>query len=195
MLILRGAPALSDFRCQKLLNTLQSVVPEITGLIAEFQHFVKNRSELTDPQAEVLGRLLTYGPTISQSEPADIVSDSFFLVVPRPGTISPWSSKASDIAHNCGLESVQRIERGISYRIFSSEKLSAEQQASVVDNLHDRMTEAVLSKLDDAGQLFVEAEPAPLTTVPVLTGGRNASGKSQPIIGSWPWPKMKLIIW
>ena len=183
MLILRGAPALSDFRCQKLLNTLQSKVSGITGVVAEFQHFVKTHSELSDEQTDILGRLLNYGPTIALKEPAEIASERFFLVVPRPGTISPWSSKASDIAHNCGLKSIQRIERGIAYRIFSTSELSSEQKIRVEESLYDRMTEAVLPRLNDADQLFNEAEPAPLTTVSVLDGGREALAEANQALG------------
>ena len=174
MLILRGAPALSEFRSQKLLNTLQTKVPEIIGVVAEFQHFVKTSSELTKQQSSILARLLTYGPKRTQTQPAEAASETFFLVTPRPGTISPWSSKASDIAHNCGLDVIQRIERGISYRIFASVELSCEQQQVAADSIHDRMTEAVLHDMNQAETLFVEAGPAPLVTVPVLASGRKA---------------------
>ena len=174
MLILRGAPALSNFRNQKLLNSLQEKVPEITAVVAEFQHFVKTSSELNKKQNEILAKLLTYGPKIFQSSPENAASESFFLTVPRPGTISPWSSKATDIAHNCGLDDIQRIERGIAYQIFADAELSPEQQQRVAECLHDRMTEAVLRDINEARQLFVEADPAPLSTVAVLSGGREA---------------------
>ena len=105
MLILRGAPALSLFRSQKLLAQLQSTVPEISAVIAEFQHYINNTSELPELQREILEKLLTYGPSISQTTPDSSVWQGHYWVVPRAGTISPWSSKATDIAHNCGLES------------------------------------------------------------------------------------------
>ncbi len=183
MLILRGTPALSDFRCQKLLKSLQSEVPEITGMMAEFQHFIKTRSDITDEQTRVLKQLLTYGPTVTQSEPGRSNSEAFFMVTPRPGTISPWSSKATDIAHNCGLDRVQRIERGIAYRVFASVELNAKQQALVIDSLHDRMTEAVLLHANEAEQLFAESEPLPLTSIPLLSGGREALTKANQTLG------------
>ena len=97
MLILRGAPALSQFRSQKLLAQLQSKVPEISCVVAEFQHYVKIQSScekgLSERQADILARLLTYGPKIQQTEPENFASQAEFLVVPRPGTISPWSVK------------------------------------------------------------------------------------------------------
>ena len=105
MLILRGAPALSAFRHGKLLEQLSQKVPAVTGLYAEFAHFADVDGELTADQQQVLGRLLKYGPSVPVQEP----SGRLFLVVPRLGTISPWASKASDIAHNCGLQSIQRL--------------------------------------------------------------------------------------
>ena len=99
---------------------------------------------------------------------------TLFLVVPRPGTISPWSSKASDIAHNCGLDKVQRIERGIAYYVTAEEGLSDLQKQKVSALIHDRMTEAVLNNLETAESLFAESEPAPLTAVDILDGGKEA---------------------
>ena len=131
MLILRGAPALSNFRNQKLLNSLQEKVPEITAVVAEFQHFVKTSSELSREHNGILTKLLTYGPKISRSTPDNAASESFFLTIPRPGTISPWSSKATDIAHNCGLDNIRRIERGIAYRVYAGVELNPEQQQRV----------------------------------------------------------------
>src|SRR5690606_2445604 len=107
MLILRGAPALSAFRHGKLLEQLSQKVPAVTGLYAEVAHFAEVDGELTDDQQQVLGRPLKYGPSV----PVQAPSGRLFLVVPRLGTISPWSSKASDIAHNCGLDNIQRLER------------------------------------------------------------------------------------
>ncbi len=185
MLILRGAPALSLFRSQKLLESLQAKVPEITGVVAEFQHFIKTRSELTKQQLEIISRLLTYGPTVEQKE-ADETSESvcnLFLVVPRTGTISPWSSKATDIAYNCGLDNVHRIERGVAYTLSGKVQLSAEDKVKVQSVLHDRMTETVMYQLKDAEQLFVDAAPAPLTTVPVLAGGTEALSDANKKLG------------
>ncbi len=183
MLILRGNPALSPFRVQKLLKTLQAKVPEITAVTAEYQHFIKTCSDLDGNQANVLKRLLTYG---SRQKPTE-KSGELFLVVPRLGTISPWSSKATDIAHNCGLESVKRVERGIAYYLTvadaESSELSISQKEQVAGLLHDRMTETVLSDLALAEQLFSESEPAPLSTVPVLAEGRSALEHANSYLG------------
>ena len=168
MLILRGAPALSAFRHGKLLEQLTSKVPAVTGLYAEFAHFADVTGVLDTDEEQVLARLLKYGPSVPVQEP----SGKLFLTIPRFGTISPWSSKASDIARNCGLAKVQRLERGIAY--YVSGELSEADKAAVAALLHDRMTQLVLSALEDAAALFSHAEPKPLTAVDVLGGGRAA---------------------
>ncbi|MDS4028762.1 MAG: phosphoribosylformylglycinamidine synthase, partial [Candidatus Contendobacter sp.] len=169
MLRFRGSPALSPFRRQKLLAALRRRVPSVTDIHAEFAHFVDG--SLTAHEREVLDRLLRYGPTATQTRPS---GESTFLVIPRPGTISPWSSKATDIAHNCGLQHIRRIERGVAYYLEAAQPLTAGDRAVLQPLLHDRMTEVVLSPDDDPAVLFAHAEPAPLATVNVLGGGRVA---------------------
>lgn len=178
MLELRGAPALSAFRRTKLLQQLRTVVPAIKGVYAEFMHFVDLSGELSGQEQEVLERLLRYGPS-AEVEPCE---GTLFLVVPRPGTISPWSSKASDIAHNCGLAAVKRIERGIAYYLDIPD-FEETQRADVAVLLHDRMVEAVLEHTADAGRLFSTHEPKPLTTVDVVNGGRDALATANQELG------------
>jgi len=105
--------------------------------------------------------------------------------VPRPGTISPWSSKATDIAHNCGLQTVQRIERGVLYTIGlqNDRSLSAEEADSIAARLHDRMTESVFREVEEAERLFQQAEPTELTVVNVLDGGRDALQHANSTLG------------
>ncbi|TDF78350.1 phosphoribosylformylglycinamidine synthase [Pseudomonas sp. H9] len=177
MLILRGAPALSAFRHGKLLEQLSQKVPAVSGLYAEFAHFAEVDSDLTADQQQVLARLLKYGPSVPVQEP----SGRLFLVMPRFGTISPWSSKASDIAHNCGLENVQRLERGIAYYVAG--ELSEADAALVAQQLHDRMTQIVLGRLEDAAGLFSHAQPKPMTSVDILGGGRAALEKANVDLG------------
>lgn len=168
MLELRGAPALSEFRQQKILSKLQQQLPAVTGVYAEFIHFGDLKAELAENERLVLERILRYGPKAeAQAEPAG----ELFLVVPRFGTISPWSSKATDIAHNCGLASVLRLERGLVYYVSG---ISAVDRAAVAAVLHDRMVETVLASSSEAEALFSHAEPAPLTAVDILSGGREA---------------------
>jgi len=168
MLILRGAPALSAFRHGKLLAQLTAKVPAVSGLYAEFAHFAEVSGTLGADEEQVLARLLKYGPSVPVQEPAG----RLFLVVPRFGTISPWSSKASDIAHNCGLDKVQRLERGIAFYVQG--ELSDSDAQLVAAALHDRMTQLVLERFEDAASLFSHAQPKPLTAVDVLGGGRAA---------------------
>jgi phosphoribosylformylglycinamidine synthase len=169
MLILRGAPALSTFRREKLLAKLQHSVSGVSGLSAHFVHFVQLREPLDADEQQVLEALLTYGP---RAEAEAVVDGQEFVAVPRPGTISPWSSKATDIARNAGLNKVQRIERGISYVIEGV--IEAAAHPSIKAQLHDRMVEAVLDSAEGAEQLFSHREPEPQTTVDILAQGRAA---------------------
>jgi phosphoribosylformylglycinamidine synthase len=170
MLILRGAPALSDFRNQRLLACLHDALPSIEAVYAEFMHFVLVDGELTHADADKLDKILRYGPNVA----VQAMSDNLVLVIPRIGTISPWSSKATDIAHNCGLQQVKRIERGTAFYLTASTPLLAEEYAQASAILHDRMVEQTLTSLDQAQGLFVQTQPAPLERVDILHGGREA---------------------
>jgi phosphoribosylformylglycinamidine synthase len=168
MLILRGAPALSDFKVQKILKTCADANLPVTGIYAEFMHFADLTAQLSDAELNKLNKLLKYGPTIAEHEP----QGALILVTPRIGTISPWASKATDIANNCGLDKVHRVERGIAYYVEG--ELSAEQLNDVAKLVHDRMTESVHNSLEGAGQLFRVEEPRPMSSVDILGGGREA---------------------
>ncbi|MBV1787016.1 phosphoribosylformylglycinamidine synthase [Marinobacterium sp. D7] len=170
MLVLRGAPALSAFRHDKLLASLGSSLSGVTGVYAEYVHFADLSADLDEQEQQVLDRILRYGPNASTEEP----KGELYLVVPRPGTISPWSSKATDIAHNCGLSKVLRLERGVAYYLQVEAPLTAEQRANVSALLHDRMVEAVLGNIEEATALFRHEQPRPLSSVDILGGGREA---------------------
>ena len=159
MIIISGAPALSAFRQRKLLVSLKQVVPSITDIKAEYQHFAEISAPLSNSDTNTLEALMQYGPM----EQAVSSAGQLLLVVPRPGTISPWSSKATDIAHNCGLDAVVRIERGTAYYIEAGESLSEQQLKQVGDLLHDRMVETVFTDLQQAQSLFVLHQPAPVS--------------------------------
>ncbi|WP_297839964.1 phosphoribosylformylglycinamidine synthase [Pseudomonas sp.] len=177
MLILRGAPALSAFRHSKLLAQLELKVSGVSGLYAEFAHFAEVAGVLSDEEQQVLARLLKYGPSVPVQEPGG----RLFLVLPRFGTISPWSSKASDIARNCGLTKIQRLERGIAFYVEG--QFSDADAELIAGCLHDRMTQLVLGSLEQAAGLFSHAEPKPLTAVDVLGGGRGALEKANVALG------------
>ncbi len=160
LLQFRGARALQEFRLAKLLAQLQSAQPGIRGLAAEFRHFVECEEVLGAQEEKLLARLLQYGAPAQAAE----AGCTLYLVVPRVGTISPWSSKATDIARNCGLAKVRRIERGTAYTVRG-----AARAAQVAALLHDRMTETVLSTFEEAGQLFQHVPPRPLARVPLAS--------------------------
>jgi len=182
MKTLRGAPALSDFRVEKLLAQCAELKLPVTDIYAEFTHFAHISAELNDEEFQVLQQLLKYGPTIEEHEP----NGQLLLVTPRPGTISPWSSKSTDIAHNCGLDIITRLERGIAYYISLSEscdKLSAEQQVQLNNLISDRMMEMVFTDTTQATSLFATAEPSELTAIDIKSGGKNALVKANIDLG------------
>lgn len=179
MLELRGAPALSPFRSRKLHSRIRGIVPEMKHVYAEFMHFADLESGFTECDRAVLDRLLSYGPSVPAEEPDGVL----FLVIPRPGTLSPWSSKATEIARNCGLRKVRRIERGTAYYVQSERRLSPEQRENIAALLHDRMTQKVFHEMGGAELLFHIEEPRLLDRVPVLTGGRRALVEANQSLG------------
>ncbi len=178
MLILRGSPALSQFRLAKLLQDLISAGLPVRAVGAEYVHIVETGVELTPDHRTVLDQLLTYGP----SRTAKGVKGLVQIVAPRPGTISPWSSKATDIAHTCGLDAIKRIERVVTYTIDVGEPatayplspLDAAQLQTLRARLHDRMTQTVFGDLGACEALFRHEPPRSLGTVPLLAAGRAA---------------------
>ncbi|HET7176706.1 MAG TPA: phosphoribosylformylglycinamidine synthase, partial [Gammaproteobacteria bacterium] len=170
----RGGPALSDFRIRILLDKLRNTWPEIAGLDTRFLYFVDSDGALGAADQNLLERLLNDG-TALMATPAG----TLLLVVPRLGTLSPWASKATDIARNCGLKKVRRVERGVAYYLRGEVGApDAATLASLAPALHDRMTQTVLHHPDEAARLFAQSKPAPLQTVDVLGGGREALVKA-----------------
>jgi len=176
MLVLKGAPALSTFRIKKLVDELTSKNLSTSGFASEFVHFAETSATLTAEESQILERLLRYGPKAEPAQAAEAGSAKLFLVVPRPGTISPWSSKATDIAQNCGLHKIIRLERGIAFYISPAEggDWDASARQRVVAILHDRMTQVVLDQFEEASCLFEHHQPKPLKQVDIIAGGREA---------------------
>jgi phosphoribosylformylglycinamidine synthase len=166
-LFLHGTAALSDFRIAKLLEKTQP--HGVTGIESSFRYFV----ELDEPLAETD---LAFLCELLKAEPCEPAAKSI-LVIPRLGTVSPWSSKATDIARNCGLAAVRRIERGIAYDISVKPGKSAMDDVVLV-YLHDRMTETVLFDEKEAERLFHHVAPPPSDSVNILRGGRKALEKA-----------------
>lgn len=178
---LRGSAALPPFRLDKILNALKTSAPRINHVYAEFWHFAWFEGALNDAQQDKLQKILTYGPKMVEETPAG----ELLVVIPRLGTISPWSSRATDIARHCGLENMQRLERGIAYYVTThdgSPLTEAEKQA-LKPLIHDRMTEAVFNSLHDAEKLYHTTQPAPLSTVDILAGGKAALNQANNEMG------------
>ncbi len=172
MQVLFGAAALSEFRTARLLSSLRAIAPQVQALETTFVHFV-DTPELGAPQLDTLTALLNYGES-NQSAAAPQSGSLLRLVVPRPGTISPWSSKATDILHNCGLGAVRRVERGTLYSLALSEALDQAAAQAVDALLYDRMTQVVFDEAAQAEALFVRAEPQPLASIDLLGKGKAA---------------------
>ncbi|WDT87106.1 phosphoribosylformylglycinamidine synthase [Alteromonas sp. 009811495] len=170
MLVLRGAPALSEFNQTKLIAKLGQSGVKVKNLYSEYVHLVDSQGDLSKQHIEILEKLLTYGPARQAQTP----TGTLFLITPRPGTISPWSSKATDIAHNCSLKSINRIERGCAFYIETESELTEDDFALIASFLHDRMTESVFSNTDDAAVLFAHTEANTFTSVDVLGEGKDA---------------------
>lgn len=181
MKVLRGSRALSDFRISKLLKSFSEAGIKVSAVTTRYVHLCDVSSELEGNDLEVLKKLLTYGPRDDGKEG----SGDYFLVIPRIGTISPWASKATDIAHNCGLMMIRRIERGIEYRIEKQGggKFTADERSKIIPLIHDRMMENVLSDEKDAQALFSKQEPAPFKTIPLTSGGMDAIRKANVELG------------
>lgn len=194
MKVLLGSPALSPFRKAQLLRTLQSQQPSLTDIAAQYVHILDISDE---PWKQIdhskLGRILTYGPQTqsvdvhwdvesSSNSPIQVVvpsSNPFqVVVVPRLGTVSPWSSKATDILHICGLQSIERMERGIAYTLTGGTWTPA-----LWSSIHDRMTETVLTNLHDAKKLFHHGSPRTMSYVPLLADGKEALEQANQELG------------
>ncbi|HEV3031628.1 MAG TPA: phosphoribosylformylglycinamidine synthase, partial [Polyangia bacterium] len=178
MLEIAGASAFTPARLEKRLAAARTRNPGLTGLSARFAHFVDVNGALTTADGTLLERLLTYGPRAPASAPPSGDARRL-LVVPRIGTISPWSSKATDIARICGLHAVRRIERGIWYAITGR----VADDAALRRALHDRMTESILESSEAAAGLFAKAAPRPLATIALGGDGRAALARANLALG------------
>ena len=170
MFSLFGAPALSQFRLDHSLRSLREQDPRVTSLSSQWLHFVDESRPLTESELDLLARLLTYGSRIAAPEHRG----QRILVTPRVGTESPWSSKATDIAHVCGLDAVRRLERGTVYFIESTAVLEPEVLRKLAAHLHDRMTESVWIDSIDPKGLFHGAAARPLRIVALGAEGHAA---------------------
>jgi len=181
-LTLAGAAAISPFRAQQLLESFSAAGLPVTAVQASYEHYVCTRDPLSDEDRRQIEALLDYGVGLDvSSDGRGDESDALVLrVLPRLGTVSPWASKATDIAHNCAMGFVKRIERGVRYvlvvkqGLLGKRKLSEAELAAIAQLLHDRMTQTVVDRDFDVSALFVEHPGKPVQTVDVLSGGKSA---------------------
>jgi phosphoribosylformylglycinamidine synthase len=170
-----GGNALSDFRALALLARLATVSPRVTAVHARHVHWVWSDTPLDRGARDKLEGLLRYGDAYTGTSEGTLL-----IVAPRLGTVSPWASKATDIAHNCGV-SVKRVERVTEFRLTLKsgllggvKPLSADERQAAGALLHDRMTESLLLQRDDAKHLFDDQPAAPMVHVDVLGRGKAA---------------------
>jgi len=165
--MLQGAAAFSSFRRQKLVDILQRQCISVPDVGASFVHVAEVSAAWSEDDTNRLAQILGTPPQAFGAE----TSDSLFLVTPRIGTISPWSSKATDIIRLCKLDALIRLERIVAYSVSGVEPDIRETIAGLI---HDRMTESVLRDPEDLARLFSHQQPAPLVIVDVMSGGREA---------------------
>ena len=176
MQVMFGASALSSFNNSKLLKILQSKISSIDVIDASYVHLLDTTQALNEEQVDIVSSLLSYGTAHSSSIADDVAADMTLerIVTPRPGTISPWSSKATDIILNCGLTSIRRVERAIQFKIAVTKKLSGAQLLELDSLLHDRMTQTVMGDIAASVVLFRTAQPKPVLSVDLIGRGREA---------------------
>jgi phosphoribosylformylglycinamidine synthase len=178
-MVLPGQSALSAFRLSKILQQLQRRDARVQSLAARYTYFVNTSTTLSSTERERLDALLLADDAVV-SFPAAAQTQ---LVVPRPGTISPWSSKATDIAHACGLDAIVRIERGTCFALSCSDELDVTELRSLSEALFDRMTESLLETTSGAQVLFDSQSPPPLFQIPLLQDGVEALQRANVDLG------------
>ena len=181
-----GSSVLSPFRHERLLAKLKELGLPIAEITARFEHYIWcHRTLLTDEHAKLV-QLLDYGQAPAANDSAEALG---LTVIPRLGTVSSWASKATDIAHNCGLNNIRRIERGVRYTLIpergwlKTKSFDAEMLARAADCLHDRMTETVVDQRFDPTSLFESLPGKEIRTVPVTASGREALAQANSALG------------
>jgi len=169
MIVKEGPASHSPFKLESLLRRLQSIDQNIDDLGARFIHLIDSKNDPDEEQDRILDSILEYGP----DWPFGTDEGYKVFTLPRFGTTSPWSSKATDIAKVCGLTSIEKIERGVVFTLALKDKDSAPSK-EVIEMLYDRMTEVVITDLKQAKEIFSSLEPQPFSDVDILSDGKKA---------------------
>lgn len=177
MLTLHGSPALSSFRCSKLAKALELELGLPVSISADWVYFIEADGAVTPEEQQKLESLLLDNDGTSATGPIAAAGNVVY-VIPRLGTTSPWSSKATDICQVCGLSRVRRVERGMKVALSAARALAPEEVERCLPFIHDRMTQAVVFEEHQARALFEVKAPAPLRSVEVLEGGKAALEKA-----------------
>jgi len=166
-----GGPAYSKFRKEKLLRNLQIINNQIKDIHSQYIHIIWCEKKITATHKAVLEKILYYGPRAQ----ALTFKNNIIITMPRPGTISPWASRATDIANHCGLFHIKRIERAIAVYIeLKNETLLSKNEKKVLSvSLHDRMTEVSIFNLDDTQSLFSFLPPKPIQYAEIIESGKQ----------------------
>ena len=162
-----GIQALRNFKVRNLNEKINTVFPNIKLLSSEYIHFVETNNKLSNKNQLVLDKLLNYSPLLDTSNSLQKI-----IITPRIGTISPWSSKATDICQLCSLDEIKRIERGIIYHF--SQEIKSEELEPILNFIMDRMTESHLRNTDDSSLLFEELKPKSYKSIDILKDGKSA---------------------
>ena len=171
-----GIQALRNFKVKALNKKISSVIPDIELVSSEYIHFIESEEGLNTSNKATLDKLLNYAPK------ANLSNSNFQITIsPRIGTISPWSSKASEIFKLCGLTSVKRIERGITYHF--NRKTNDKELTTILEFVMDKMTESYLENIKDSSLLFNELEPINFNSIDILNNGKSAIKKANMELG------------
>lgn len=172
MQVFRGLPALSDFRIKQLFNKIEKQALPVKACTTQYLYFAELTNSLNEQENTQLKQLLE--ATLDDVYLAEKTQEIHCIVIPRFGTISPWSSKATDIAHNCGLQKVVRLERGIQYSFKIDRTLTNDEKVQLFSLVYDRMMETAIEQTQQAEALFAHHSPKELVSIDILQQGRQA---------------------
>ena len=171
-----GIQALRKFKINTLNERIKRLIPGLEIIGTEYIHFIETDKELSQSNKKTLHKLLNYSPEVDLEN-----SKHTITVAPRIGTISPWSSKASEICKLCGLSVISRIERGINYHL--NRIINANELVTLLELVMDKMTESHLQSLSDSELLFNELMPNEFITIDILGLGKSAINKANNELG------------